>query len=79
MAIHGDELDGGWGRGKRRETLEYQAIYLIAYVAFLAAALIGRVLPWRWRILGGPGVGGKTVFEEARDLTTGTVPYAFMR
>lgn len=78
MAMNIDGVGVAPDRDNRREAFEFRLIYLIAFTVFLGAALLMRVLPWRWRLFGGPGTDGKSVFRQARDLANGSVPYAFM-
>lgn len=79
MAVSIEDTGALSTRTTGREALEYRLVYLIGFSAFLGAALIGRLLPWRWRILGGTGGNGRSVFAEARMRADGTVPFAFMR
>ena len=79
MAINTLDSGGSQHRFAGDEALEYRLMLAVGYAVFFAVALLGRLLPWRWRTLGGEGFGGRSVFEEARVRTYGTVPFVFMR
>lgn len=73
MAIGFDDMDGSTSQKSGREALEYRLIYVVGFSAFLAAALIRRLLPWTW------GRSDSSVLAEARIRADGTIPFAFMR
>jgi len=79
MAINTLDTGGSEHRFANGEAVEYRLTLMLAYTVFLAVAVVARTLPWRWHALGGAGFGGRSVFEEARVRTYGTVPFVFMR
>ena len=73
MAIGFDDLDVSPTQKSGGDTLEYRLVYVVGYSAFLAAALVRRLLPWTW------GRNDCSVLTEARLRADGTIPFAFMR
>ena len=55
-----------------RDTLEYQAIYVITFPLFLFAAAAGRLTG------SSTGQERRSVFGEANELASATIPMAFM-
>ena len=78
MAIGLEDLSIVPARDAQRERLEYKLLYTVGFTAFLGAAIIARLMPWRWQMFGGKSLH-RSVFEEARIRANGTVPFAFMR
>ena len=79
MAVNTIDTGGSEHRFANGEAVEYRLTLFVAYAVFLTVALVARALPWRWRMLGGAGFEGRSVIEEARVRTYGTVPFVFMR
>lgn len=73
MAIGFDDLDAPTPQKSGREALEYRLVYVVGFSAFLAAALVRRLMPWTW------GRNECSVLTEARLRADGTIPFAFMR
>jgi hypothetical protein len=70
-------------RGKARsrthqDRIEYRLIFGAAFLVFLVAAAVSRLLPARGR--SGQAVNGRraSVFESARMAAGSTIPFAFM-
>ncbi len=57
----------------------YRLMLFVGFLTFLNAAILKRVMPWRWRVFGGSGTEYASIFEEARTRTYSTVPHAFMK
>jgi hypothetical protein len=57
---------------RREETVEF--IFATAFIVFLVAATVGRLLPGQWQ----PHRAGGSVFAEARAAASTIVPFAFM-
>jgi len=70
--------DGSLPRSKSAEAREFGALLTIAFVFFLAAALIGRVLPARWRPWPPSGRRHRSVVAEARAAADAFMPFALM-
>lgn len=62
-------------RARRREASEFRVLYGVAYVLFLTLALLARLSPRSWL---GRRDQGKSILAEARDMTSASVPFAFM-
>ena len=73
MAIGFDDLDVQPAQKSGQEAWEYRAVYVVGFSAFLAAALVRRLMPWTW------GRTDASVLTEARLRADGTIPFAFMR
>lgn len=65
-------------RHRAAEGREFRAIYWAAFAVFLAAALVGRVLPRKWRLFQSGDMAGRSVFQEARAAAGAFVPFAMM-
>ena len=61
-----------------RGAKQYHLIFAVGFTIFLMIAIVGRLLPRRWRELP-PGTSGDlSIFEEARAMANTYVPFAFM-
>jgi hypothetical protein len=61
---------------RRAARREYRLVWGLAFVIFLAVALLGRLMPARTRI---EAFGGRrSILGDARALTNSTIPIAFM-
>jgi len=59
---------------RREETVEFRLIFATAFIVFLVAATVGRLLPGQWQ----PHRAGGSVFAEVRAAASTIVPFAFM-
>jgi hypothetical protein len=59
---------------RREETVEFRLIFATAFIVFLVAATVGRLLLGQWQ----PHRAGGSVFAEARAAASTIVPFAFM-
>ncbi len=65
--------------GRRaRKTAEFRVYYAPLFIICLVAAVVGRLLPWRWRPFEGAPGDRRSILEEARSATISAVPFAFM-
>jgi hypothetical protein len=63
---------------KRAESLEFRLIYIAAFVVFLIAATVERIVPLR-RLLSGATAGArKSILEQAKDAANTCAAYSFM-
>ena len=65
-------------RRLRAEGREYRAIYVAAFVLFLAAVIVTRFLPPKWRPWPPSADKSRSVFGEARAAAGAFVPFAMM-
>lgn len=65
-------------RNRSAEGREYRAIYVAAFALFLAAALLSRFLPPRWRPFPPSAERGHSILKEARAAAGAFVPFAMM-
>lgn len=68
------KVDGLQAASRPRETLQFRLIYLVSFVVFLLAAIVGRLAPNSWR----RGQQGKSIFGEAKSAADTVVPFVFM-
>lgn len=68
------KLDGPQPGPRQRETLQFRLIYLVSFMVFLLAAIVGRLAPGAWR----RGHRGKSIFGEAKAAANTVVPFVFM-
>lgn len=63
---------------KSRPGFEFRFLLAIAFVIFLVAAVIARLVPrrWRWKVSGHDE--GKSVFKTAWVAANNSIPFAFM-
>ncbi len=62
---------------RQHQKNDLRIIYGVSFLLFLTAAIVLRVMPWRWRLFGGRG-NDRSVFEEARATTNRIMPFVFM-
>jgi hypothetical protein len=65
-------------RYRRGETLEYRVIYGAAFPAFLAGAIVERVLPSHWRRRASEAEVSRSVVAQARHAASTCAAYALM-
>ena len=65
-------------RAKNAEGREFRAIYLAAFVLFLAAVVVTRFLPPKWRPWPPSAERALSVLAEARAAASAFVPFAMM-
>jgi hypothetical protein len=65
-------------RAKNAEGREFRAIYLAAFVLFLAAVVVTRFLPPKWRPWPPSADRARSVLAEARAAASAFVPFAMM-
>jgi hypothetical protein len=75
-------LPGRYDKSRRnksgRETAEFRIIFLLTFVFFLFAAIIERLMPWRWLAQGDERKRHTSVFKEAWRAAGTCTTYAFM-
>jgi hypothetical protein len=71
-------LDATVARAKTAEGREFRAIYLAAFVLFLAAVVVTRFLPPKWRPWPPSADRARSVLAEARAAASAFVPFAMM-
>lgn len=76
MEVHGSR-PGGFAQ-RHGETIEYRAIYVVAFAFFLVAATAHRLIPSRWRPNLDPSGRSRSIIAEARAAAGNSVPFAFM-
>ncbi len=76
MEVHGNR-PGGFAQ-RHGETIEYRAIYVVAFAFFLVAATSHRLIPSRWRPNLDPSGRSRSIIAEARAAAGNSVPFAFM-
>lgn len=69
---------GSLSRARREEAWDFRLIFATSFAIFLVAAVVGRLLPWRWSPRPAGRAGSKSVIAEARATTNTFVPFAFM-
>ena len=57
---------------------QYQLIFAVGFAIFLVIALVGRVLPRRWRPVPPGPQAELSVIKEAKVMADTYVPFAFM-
>jgi quinol-cytochrome oxidoreductase complex cytochrome b subunit len=67
---------GGLLSDSTKERLQYWIIFSVAFIAFLIAAVVSRLLPWRRRL--STGAQSKSILTEALDASGNVAKYAFM-
>jgi len=65
-------------REKSREKIAFNVVLAVAFVIFLIAAVVAKLVPrrWRWNVSGHDE--GKSVFKSAWVAASNSVPFAFM-
>ena len=61
-----------------REERQFRRLYMAFFVIFLMVALVGRVLPEKWRPWSGDAVAKRSVIGEAKAAANTILPYVFM-
>lgn len=61
---------------KKKVTWEYRLIFLLSFCLFLVAAIVERMMPHKW--MGQTAKSHKSVFVEAKEAASTSVPFAFM-
>jgi hypothetical protein len=64
--------------GSVRDSVDFNIIYGVAFVFFLIAAVVHRVIPKRWRPNFDPTGQARSVIAEARIAASNSIPFAFM-
>lgn len=78
FSLEGKRMDKSVRRfSKRKDTVEYRMVFAACIAVFLIAAVVTRLMPWRWWSGEAAGVR-KSVVEEAWDAANTALPYAFM-
>lgn len=67
-----------FSRARREEAWDFRLIFATSFAIFLVAAVVGRLLPWRWSPRPAGRAGSRSVIAEARATTNTFVPFAFM-
>jgi hypothetical protein len=65
------------GRAAKSETIQFRLLYAICFGIFLSAAVIQKVLPWRW-FVSREGTIRQSIFAQARNAAGICATYAFM-
>lgn len=78
MAIAADNRTRTPARADRAETLEYRVIFAAAFVVFLGAAVIERLLPHRLFSQSTDAEPKKSVLAQAKGAAKTCATYAFM-
>jgi hypothetical protein len=76
MEVHGHR-SGSFAQ-RHGESIEYGAIYMVAFAFFLLAATAHRLIPSRWRPNLDPSGKSRSIIAEARAAAGNSVPFAFM-
>jgi hypothetical protein len=79
MSMNGDSKtsdhplpDGRWS-----EELEFRLVFVAIFVIFFTAALVSRLVPWRWEF--GPRAEKRmSIIEKARETSSTMTGLAFM-
>ncbi|MEJ2603425.1 MAG: hypothetical protein P8172_09035 [Gammaproteobacteria bacterium] len=61
-----------------RGAKQYHLIFAVGFTIFLMIAIVGRLLPRRWRESPPGARADLSIFEEARAMANTYVPFAFM-
>lgn len=63
-------------KAKRKDAWEFRLIFLLSFCAFFVAALLERLTPQHWRA--GKTNSRKSIFRQAKEAASTSIPYAFM-
>jgi hypothetical protein len=64
-------------RGGKR-SIEFRIIFAVSFAFFLLAAVVERLLPWKWLALRPERKRQQTIFEQAWEAAGTCTTYAFM-
>lgn len=60
------------------EARQFQLLFALCFLGFLAVATVARCVGWRWRPWPPAPGGYKSVFAEARNAANAYLPFAFL-
>jgi hypothetical protein len=63
---------------RRKEATQFRLFLVVTFPLFLAAALVGRLLPRRWGLRPMGADGRRSVFADALTMANTTIPFVFM-
>ncbi len=78
MAATVDSKRRSLSKFKRAESLEFRLIYIAAFVVFLIAATVERIVPLRRLLSGGAAGARKSILKQAKDAANTCAAYSFM-
>jgi hypothetical protein len=78
MALTMDQRRKTHSKFKRTESIEFRLIFAAAFVVFLAAAIVERLVPRRFFARVRPAGERKSIFEQAKGAANTCAAYAFM-
>lgn len=62
---------------RTNRSIEYRALYVLGFTVFLGLAVLRRALPFD-RLFSSAPRQRMSIWREAREATSATIPYAFM-
>jgi hypothetical protein len=65
-------------RKSPKQSIEFRLIFALTFVFFLGAALLERLMPWRWIGSDASRRPRASIFKEARETAGTCTTYAFM-